>query len=247
MRGSIPAVVVLLFGLAALPALAAPPKAGPGAGDPHVAGAEGAMGEEGHHAGPGHINWIHGFLGEKETLKPGEGDLLWRPKGTPAPFGAWILNTAILFYFVGRFSRRPVADALKKRKLGIMHGIEEASKMKDDAADRLADYEEKLAHISDEIERVKREMREAGEAERARILEEAREKRERVQRDAKILIDQEMKAARELLLHETVATAVSSASDLLAKQLGPQDHERLASEYLAALDRIEIHAGGGKA
>ncbi len=236
---------VLAIAMVALPALGAPPKEG--TADPHVAGTEGAMGEEGHHAGPGHINWFIGFLGEKEDLKPGQGDLLWRPKGTPAPFGAWIINTAILFYVVGRFSRRPVSDALRKRKTGIMHGIEEASKMKQDAADRLADYEEKLEHISDEIERVKREMREAGEAERARILEEAREKRERVERDARILIEQELKAAREILLHETVSTAVSSASELLGKQLSAEDHDRLAKEYLASLDKVRINAQGGKA
>jgi F-type H+-transporting ATPase subunit b len=128
-----------------------------------------------------------------------------------------------------------------------MQGIEEASRMKEDAADRLAGYEEKLEHVDDEIERVKREMKEAGEAERVRVLEEAREKRERLERDARLLIEQELKAARELLLRETVATAVRSAADTLSKQVSAEDHERLAKEYLAALDRIEITARGGSA
>jgi F-type H+-transporting ATPase subunit b len=201
-------------------------------------------GGEGDH-GPGEINWFHGMIGEKEGLK--EGNLLFRPKGTPPPFGAWLINTAILFYVVGRFSARPVSDALKKRKKTIMLGIDEAQKMKDDAAARLEDYEEKLAHVNDEIERVKREMREAGEVERERILADARDKRVRVERDARILIEQELKAAREQLLQETVTSAVRSATELLSKQASQQDDERLCQEYLTALDTTRISARGGTA
>lgn len=229
-------VVLLTLGMLwALPARAEAPATEAG----------GAAEAHGEHHGPGHINWFTGLIAEKEGLK--EGNLLFRPKGTPPPFGAWLLNTAILFYFVGRFSARPVSDALKKRKRSIMQGIDEASKMKDDAADRLASYEDKLEHVDEEIERVKREMREVGEAERERILEEAREKRERMERDARLLIEQELKAARELLLRETVASAVRSATESLSRELSAEDHERLAREYLDALDRIDLSARGGRA
>jgi F-type H+-transporting ATPase subunit b len=138
-----------------------------------------------------------------------------------------------------------VSDALKKRKRTIMQGIDEAQKMKDDAASRLDDYEEKLAHVDDEIKRVQREMREAGELERERILQEAREKRTRMERDARVLIEQELKAAREYLLRETVASAVRSAHELLAKQVSSADDERMCQEYLTALDHTQIQARGG--
>jgi F-type H+-transporting ATPase subunit b len=233
------AASLLTTALVTLPGLAAPAKGSPE--DPHAA----AVPEGGEHHGPGHINMFYGLIGEKEGLK--QGNLLWRPKGMPPPFGAWLFNTAVLFYFVGRFSARPVSEALKKRKTGIMQGIEEASRMKQDAADRLAGYEEKLEHVDEEIERVKREMRAAGEAERVRVLDEAREKRERLERDARLLIDQELKAVRALLLRETVSTAIRSAAETLSKQVSEQDHERLAQEYLAALDRVEINARGGSA
>jgi F-type H+-transporting ATPase subunit b len=229
--------------LVAAPALAAPPAQGTDV-DPHAAPGAG----ESHadvHPGPGPINWFYGMIGEKEGLK--EGNLLFRPKGMPAPFGAWVINTAILFFFVGKYASRPVSDALKKRKASIMHGIDEAAQMKEDAAARLAGYEDKLAHVDDEIERVKREMIRTGEVERERILAEAREKRTRVERDAKILIEQELKEARELLLRETIAGAVRSAAEALGKQVTDADHERLAQEYLAALDRVDISARGGRA
>ena len=199
----------------------------------------------GHHVPSfGDINWWHGFVGEKDGVEPG---LLWRPTGMPAPLGATLLNTAILVFLLVRFAKKPLSDALKKRKAGIMTGMEEAGKMKDDAKARLEGYEDKLAHIDDEIERVKREMRKAGEAERKRILSDAKEKREQMERDARLLIEQELKASQEMLMRETVRAAVQSAEERLGKALTPQDQERLADEYLASLDDVKVSSLGGKA
>ncbi len=182
----------------------------------------------------GDINWYYGVLGAKPDAEP---SLLWRPEGMPPPLGAMLLNSGLLFFVLIRFGRRPIAEALKKRKALIMTGMDEAARMKDEAAQRLADYEEKLKHVDEEIERVKREMREAGEIERARILKEARERQARMERDARLVVEQELKAARELLMQETVRAAVSSAERRIAERLTPADHQRLADEYLQSIGR----------
>jgi F-type H+-transporting ATPase subunit b len=196
-----------------------------------AAGGGSAEGEHGAH-GVGEINWYHGVIAERDGVEP---DLLWRKKGTPPPVLAMVFNTAILFYLIGKYGAPKMSAALKKRKLGIMQGIDEAQKMKSDAEQRLEQYEEKLQKIGDEIERVKREMREAGELERTRILAEAKDKRVRLERDAHLLIDQELKAARELLLRETVRSAVGSAQEMLARQISVNDQHRLADEYIKNL------------
>jgi F-type H+-transporting ATPase subunit b len=182
--------------------------------------------------GPGEINWFHGFLGEKEGAEP---SLLWRPKGMPPPFGAMLLNTAILFYILGRFAAPKIGQALIRRKATIMHGMDEAAKMKDEAARRLGEYEEKLARIDEDIERVKKDMREAGEMERVRILAEAKERRVRMEREARLLIELELKAAHEELLRETVNSAVRSAEDRLSKQVTVADQQRIAEHYLKSI------------
>jgi F-type H+-transporting ATPase subunit b len=199
---------------------------------------------EGHGAdhGPGEINWFYGMLIEgKEGAEP---TLFVRPKGMQPPLAAMLLNTAILAYVVVRFGRRPLAEALKKRKATIMQGMQDAARMKEEAAARLEEYEEKLAHTEEELERVKREMREAGEAERARILAEAKERRARMERDARLLIEHEIKAARQELTRQIVAGAIKNAGERMAKELGAADHQRLADEYLAALDQVLVTKGG---
>lgn len=195
----------------------------PGAGDEH-----------GHVPHFSDINWFYGLLGEQDDVEP---SLLWRPKGMPVPFGAMLINTGILFFLLVRFGKRPIAEALKKRKAAIMTGMDEAAKMREEAAARLKDYESKLEQIDQEVERVRREMRAAGEAERARILADAKDKQARMERDARMLVDQELKAAREQLTAEIVHSAMRSAEDRLRRQVTASDQQRLAEEYLAAIGR----------
>jgi F-type H+-transporting ATPase subunit b len=208
----------------------------------HGEGAHGDAHGEGHHIPSfDEINWFHGFLGESAEQPP---SLLYRKPGTPVPFGALLLNAAILYYLLFRFAKKPVADALENRKTSVMRGMDEAARMKRDAEKRLAEYEAKLERIDEEVERVRREMREAGELERTRILAEARARRERMERDARLLIDQELKAARELLIAETVDAAIGSAKTALTSQVTLGDQQRLSDEYLAGLKQAAVSIRG---
>lgn len=217
------------------------PHAPPGAHAPAGGAADAHGGGHGADHGPGPINWFYGMLAETDTHEP---NLLFRPKGMQPPLGAMLLNTGILFYVIYRFGKRPLGEAVRKRKATIMQGMDDAARMKEEAADRLAEYEEKLEHVDEEIERLKREMREAGEAERARILAEAKERSLRMERDSRLLIEQELKAARQALVREAVEGAVKSAGSILAKEIGAADHARMADEYLAALDQAVVTKGG---
>jgi F0F1-type ATP synthase membrane subunit b/b' len=213
-------------------------------------GVHGAHGEPGGdaHAGKhelhglGDVNLIYGILGEKEGLE--EPTLLWRPPGMGVPYAVMVLNTAVLFLLFYHYGRRPLREALRKRGEGIMRGMSEAGKMKEEAALRLQEYRDKLAHLDDEIERVKRELREAGEAERERVLREAREKQKRIERDARLVIESELKAAREQLAADAVRSATRAAAALLESQVTATDHDRLGQEYIEAIRRSPTGMGG---
>jgi F-type H+-transporting ATPase subunit b len=195
---------------------------------------------EGHEA---EFNWAYGFLGEKEGVEP---SLLYRPTGMPHPFLANVINAAVLFGIIVRAGKKPVREALRRRKTRLVGSMEEAAKMKADSEVGLAAHEKKLAHLDDEIERVRREMREAAEAERHRILSEARERRDRMERDARLLVEQEEKAARETLMRETVASAVRSAEEIITKQLGSADHDRIARDFLETVRNSPLAGADGR-
>jgi F-type H+-transporting ATPase subunit b len=215
------------------------------AAEPEPEHAAEAAHEGGEHEGAEHedqeFNWAFGFLGEKDGEAP---SLLYRPKGMAPPFLANILNAVVLFGIIIAAGRKPIAEGLKKRKENLVGAMQEASRMKEEAEKTLAQYEKKLAHIDDEIERIRKEMRESAEAERKRILADAKERRERMERDAKLLVLQEQKAAREALLRETVARAMKSAEELLEKQLAASDHDRIAREFLETVKKAPIQGAG---
>jgi len=205
----------------------------------HADHAEGEHADHGaHHVPTFHdINWFHGMLGEREGVEP---NVLYRPKGMPAPFGAVLLNAALLYGVLYRFAKKPVRDALKARKERIMRGMTEAARMKDDAESRLAEYEEKLEHLDQEVERVTKEMRESAESERKAVLAEARTQRERMERDARLLVEQELLAAQDTMRRELVRQALGSAAETLQKRLGADDQQRIAEEYLTS-----VHGASG--
>ena len=191
-------------------------------------------GEEEHEGGE--INWAYGFLGEKEGVAP---DLLYRPKGMPPPFLANLANAGLLFAVLVTFGRKPIAEGLKQRKRRIVAGMEEAARMKAEAQTELAQYEDKLKRLDQEVERIKTAMRESAELERRRVLAEAKERRERMERDAHLLVEQESKAARDALVRETVMGALASAEEMLATHMTQADHDRLTGEYADSIGRAK--------
>lgn len=201
-----------------------------------------AAGHDEHAATFDDVNWYYGVLGEKEGLE--QPDLLWRPKGMPVPFAALAFDTLLLYFLLYRIFGRGVADGLRKRKEGILRGMEEAAKMKKEAEAQLQSYEEKLAGVDQEVLRIQTQMRKSAEAEHARILQEAKERRERMERDAHLLVQQELKAVREGLIETTIASALKSAEQTLRERLNDADQQRFADEYLASIRKAGTQLRG---
>ena len=172
------------------------------------------------------------MVGAKDGVEP---SLLWRTPDMPTPFAALLLNTALLFGLLYKVARAPVAKGLIERRQRIMRGMDDAAAMKEEAQRQLDFYTHKLENLDAEIERVRREMRESAELERKRILDEAAARRSRLEQEARILIEQELKAVREDLTRETARAALRSARELLAANTSTDDHRRLCEEYLESL------------
>jgi len=203
--------------------------------------AEGAHAEHDESAPPPPINWWHGLLGEKASEPP---SIFWRQPGEPPPFLASLINFGILVLIVNRYGRRALADSLVKRKESITREIDEATRMRKAAEERLEQYESKLAKISEELERVRREFREQGERDKERIIQEAKERRERMRKDTEIVLAQEGKQMRQDLLAEVVAQATRVATEILSKNTTLGDHDRFAEAFLQQL-RSGARLGAG--
>jgi F-type H+-transporting ATPase subunit b len=180
------------------------------------------------------------MLGEKKGVEP---SVLWRAPGTPPPYLSMLINTLALAFVLVKLAKGPVVNGLRTRREKLLKGIEEASRMKAEAEKSLAEYRLKLDNIDSEIERVRQEMRQSAEAERKRILEEAGHRREGLEAEAKLLIEQELSALHEQLRRETAAAALRSARELLKAQTTGEDQRRLCDGFLQDL-RLRSQTAG---
>lgn len=211
---------------------------------PEATDAQVAHVEHDESAPPGPINWFTGLIGEREGVEP---SLLWRAPGTPAPFGATLINFGVFVFVVVRFGSKPLANALRTRKDTIMRDIDEAQRMREASEKRLAEYEQRIEKIEEDLDRIRREFREQGERERERILAEANERRDRMKKDAEFLLSQELKQMRLDLLNETVEKAVARAADLLGQKLTPSEQDRYLEAFLIQLPARTGSAKGSEA
>lgn len=196
---------------------------------------------------PPHMNLWHGLLmvNNEQAEKPGFiNKLLFRyenpkdpcdHKNEPPPLLASIINFGVLAFVLYRYGRKPLAEALQKRRQGIMAEIDTATKLKEDAEERLEEYQDKIDNIESKLEEVRAEYAAQAEAERKHILAEAEDRRVRMRKDAQIRIEQELKAARAELMREAVVNAVAAAEELVAKQIAAKDQDRMANEYLQSI------------
>jgi F-type H+-transporting ATPase subunit b len=208
---------------------------------------------------PHHVNWWHGMLMvNNERAEQGGvlNTLLFRyhneenpcdAKNEPPPFLASLLNFGLLAFVMYRFGRKPVAEGLAKRKQSIMQEIDNASRLKNEAAIRLREYEEKFERIEETLAELKAELALQAEVEKRHLLAEAEERRLRMKRDAEFRIEQELKAAKAALLQSAVQEAVVAAEELLKKSASAQDQDRMTQEYLSAIPLALSKGGPGAA
>lgn len=219
---------------------------GPATGHGEAATGHGEAAGHGDHHVPtfDDINWYHGLFIESEGAEP---SLFVRPKGMPVPFLSYVLNAGVLYWIIYLAAKKPLREGLAKRKARIMGGMKDAAAHRADAEARLEGFKQKLNSIEEEVERVRHDMRKAGEAERTRVLAEARARRERMERDARVLVEQEFVAARETLTKEMVLSAMRSAGAELEARVTSADHARLADEYIARISAARglTQASGG--
>lgn len=217
-RTGFASMVVALLSFAHVDAARAQAHAAPGhaAGHAHAPG----PGDSGSHGG------LHAAGDHHEAYNP------WEFAATCINFLLWL---GILVWLL----RRPTTEFLKQRRLSVEEGIAKAERFRQEAERKHQKYTDKLAALDQELAQMRAEMIKAGEAERDRLIAEAEERAARIRRETEFLIEQQAKQLRIDLAREAVDAAIEAAARLLAEQMTPGDHERLARNYTKELGSAE--------
>lgn len=186
------------------------------------------------HAAPGeHASEAHG--GGHHGPEPlNVGDIF--DKRRPA-LVALFLNFGVLMTLYYVLGKKPIASALKQRRVSIGKEIDEAQALLAEAKERAKKYQGDLKNAEVDAATAKASLISSGKGEVERLLTDAKEKSERMRREAGRLVEQERSAVHAQLLAETIELAGRQASEILQRAVTADDHVRLAQDLLLELAR----------
>jgi len=148
--------------------------------------------------------------------------------------------TSIIFILVlvvlGKYAWGPILRNLQARESFILESLEKA-KHDRDAADALRrQQEEKLASLRAEASAIVEEGRRDADVLKRRIEEDAHKEADRMIERARREIQIATDTATKELYSLSARLATDMATRIVGKELGPQDHERLIAESIAAIN-----------
>ena len=167
------------------------------------------------------------------------------PRNQPVPLVAPFFNFAVLCYVLWRFGRKPLREALRKRAEAIRAQLEAARAQKRAARARLGEYRGELDHLDDTLADLRAKCSAEAQAEQQELARQAEAARDRLLADATFRVEQEARAARDVLSRRAMEEALAAAEALLRSSITSQDRERIDEEYLRSIrGALGTHALG---
>ena len=146
---------------------------------------------------------------------------------------------ALLALVIWALKKANVKGTLAARQEGIDKALREAAEAKDAAEKKLAEYSGKLVAANKEIDEIYAAIRTEGEAEKVRIIAEAKVMAEKIREQASQSANQEVLKARTELRVEAARLAVELAEKSIKEKIVKNDQDRLVGEYLTKV--VELH------
>jgi len=169
----------------------------------------------------------YGFASENSHGGSQLVDLGWRAAN-------FVILVAILYFAAGK----SIKNFFKDRSEGIKKELLDARQAKEDAERKMKDCLDKLANLEGEIDDIKGTLIREGKIERDRIIEAANLEAKNIKVHASLAAEQELNNALSAIRKESIEAALMMAEKILTQELKKADQERLVSDYLGGLRRL---------
>jgi F-type H+-transporting ATPase subunit b len=149
----------------------------------------------------------------------------------------WRILNFLIFLGVLFFAlRKPVKEFWAGRAHEVRFEMEEAARLRREAAARHETLEKRLSRIETEVKDLVRTLEEEGELERKKMVEEAEKLALRIKQDSERIAGQEVLKAREALKAQAVELAMELAERQIRENFQTTDQKRLSEKYLKQLE-----------
>jgi len=131
----------------------------------------------------------------------------------------WLLSKKIKEFFVGR-------------RVEIRAEMDDTEAQKAEARRKYEEYSSRLTKMTEEISGIADIIKDQGQAEKEKIIADAKKAAEKMQEDTKARVEQEFQKGSAALRLEAAQLAVEMAEEILRKNITAQDHNDMVRDYL---------------
>jgi len=184
------------------------------------------------HAAAGHHDETDLSHGNATAALPSPAD--FRFDMSVYSFIVFLILLAVLY----KFAWGPIALALERRENTIARQIEEAQLASQKGEQLLRQYEAKLDAATDEARQIVAGARKDAELAKDKIVAEAREAAQRERDRAVSDITVAKNQALDQIAQKSVQTAVALASNILRREVKPQEHEAIIGDAINQFSKM---------
>ncbi len=155
-----------------------------------------------------------------------------------ADFLGKTLNFLILFGGLAFILAKPVKRFLHELIISVEKTMTETERARHEAEKELERVERRLKGLAEEVEKIKLEGEKAGQVEKEKILELARQEAERLRGHARREIERYSQAAKRRLLEHAADLAISLAKVRIEKRMTDELHRRVIERSIQGLGKL---------
>jgi F-type H+-transporting ATPase subunit b len=187
---------------------------------------------------PGHLfdymgkDEMGGEFGDGKMVDRETGKVIHEEEPASPPFIFMLFNFAILLGLLAKWVRPIARQTAAERHDLIKSAIDEAAKLRQQAADKLAEYETRLKAADVEIKTLIEGLRADAEADKVRIRKAAEAQAVQIKRDAEQRIAAEIELARAQLTREVTAASAAATEKILRDKMTSADQHKLVGAFI---------------
>jgi F-type H+-transporting ATPase subunit b len=156
-----------------------------------------------------------------------------------------LLLFGISLYILWKLAFPRISEALDRRQHAIEESIDHAEKVRKDADELLAQYQQRLREAREQAEQIIERSRKTAEAREREIQAEAQERREQMMEQTRKDIEAETRRAIQEIRREVADLTVLATEKITRKVLDEDDQRRLVEDALSEIDFSALAPDGG--
>ncbi|MFQ5613458.1 MAG: F0F1 ATP synthase subunit B [Anaerolineae bacterium] len=153
----------------------------------------------------------------------------------PAIFIAYLVNFAILAFFLQRYAFKPVLNMLDQRRQRIAEGLGAAEKAQQEAAAQRAEFEKELAKARQQAADQASKIAQETEKMREQILADARKEAEEIVARAREQVEVERQQVQADMQRQVVNLTIDLTRKVVGQSLDEGAQRQMINQFLAEM------------